>query len=700
MVLSIDCETSSAFERDAFDRPLPHSEHFHPARIHGQSGISTLARAVPLVSVTLVNAPTQGAGYEWLCDIEPGDTRLFLLHNPIHVRWLQQWLSRATCLLGHNINYDRSFLRYFGLRSSLPLGVPIVDTTILNYLDNDARPERSLKDLGPIFNIYSYSDTTLRSGQRFPSPLTPAAQHYCAQDSHNVVLLARALARSIRAKHGSASPKLSASAASFYSGTLDIALTFIESGIPLSHSTLTSTLADHTQRAEAASRATLAHGLTLDGKGSTASRQSFIDRAVDEIDSNPTILSSLALSTVLSHRLINRTGTGKVSTDDNNRTLLLSLLPESSPLRPAFIEWTTSSRLNKVISTYLYPLLHGSRNPRSDGTRDTTSVAITPPTQGGLYHPDVRLASPSIFVTPSEEGKDSTSGDSGGQAQVRLSFKKPAAQTFPPLIKKCIRSRYRGGSVVSHDLSQIELRVPGVLSGEPTLISEYRLPKPDLHTKRAVFVFGPDILSSPDFKCGDMRRDPRQWAKKLNFSDLYWAFAKRMQASMLKDTGRLFPFDFFLSIVRSRPTLRPVLYDWQCRLIHETRRTGHITMPFTGAGRSFTDFDPTNEDQAYITSEVLNCPIQTTAATVQRAIEHEVIKRSAHLIARSLVAPFLDVHDACYTDCHPSALAEYLSIYQESVDHVSTQGYWAAICTHYGHHVPLVAECTIQSAPS
>ena len=702
MVLSIDCETTSAFERDAFGRPLPLSTHFHPARLHLQSGITTLARAVPLVSVTLVKTPTQGAdprsaGYEWLCDCEPGPTRLFLLHNPVHVRWLRLWLSRATCLLGHNINYDRAHLRYFGLRSSLPLGTPIIDTTILNYLDNDARPERSLKDLGPVFNIYSYSDATLRSGLRFPSPHSLPAQHYCAQDSHNVVLLARALARSIRSAHGPTTPKLSPSAARFWSSTLDIALTFAESGIPLSRSTLTSTLSSQESLATSASSAALTDGLTLNGPGSTASRQSFIDRAIDELDASPSILSSLSLETVLSHRLIERTGTGKISTNDNNRTFLLSLLPPSSPLRPAFASWTSSSRANKLISTYLYPLLHGSRSLRSDGTRDTTSLAIPTPTQGAVArNPDTLIAYPSIFVTPSSEGKDS--GDSGGQSQVRMSFKNPAAQTFPPLIKKCIQSRYPLGSCVSHDLSQIELRVPGVLSGEPTLLAEYALPKPDLHTKRALFVFGPSILTSPDFKCGDMRRDPRQWAKKLNFSDLYWAFAKRMQASMLKDTGRLFSFDFFMEIVRSRPILRPVLYEWQRRLIHDTRRTGYITLPITGAGRSFTDFDPTNEDQAYITSEVLNCPIQTTAATVQRMIEHEVITRSQHLISRSLIAPFLDVHDACYTDCHPSALSEYLSIYTASVTHVATNGYWAEICSHYGHSVPLVAECTIHSS--
>jgi DNA polymerase I-like protein with 3'-5' exonuclease and polymerase domains len=281
-----------------------------------------------------------------------------------------------------------------------------------------------------------------------------------------------------------------------------------------------------------------------------------------------------------------------------------------------------------------------------------------------------------------------------------MSFKKPAAQTFPPPIKRALQSRYPGGSVVSHDLSQIELRVPGVLSGEPSLLSEYSLPKPDLHTKRAIFVFGPTVTSSPDFKCGDMRRDPRQWAKKLNFSDLYWAFAKRMQASMLKDTGRLFSFDFFLEIVRSRPILRPVLFDWQNRLIHETRRTGYITLPFTGAGRSFTDFDPTNEDQAYITSEVLNCPIQTTAATVQRMIEHEVFTRARRLIHHSLIAPFLDVHDACYTDCHSSVLSEYLAIYDDAVTHVATRGYWSQICSHYGNFVPLVAERTVHSASS
>jgi hypothetical protein len=204
----------------------------------------------------------------------------------------------------------------------------------------------------------------------------------------------------------------------------------------------------------------------------------------------------------------------------------------------------------------------------------------------------VWLAHPSWFIVPTH-AKD-LSGGEGGTMQGRIVCKNPAAQTFPPPIQRCIRSRWPDGVILSPDLSQIELRVAALLSGDATMIREYQKPDPDLHTDRAISIFGLDYLTRkyganfPGIRAfAKSTKGERQVGKHVGFGDLFRAGAATMQSTVLEMTGQLLPISLFEKIVRERPFTRPGLWSWQEDLIATARRQGYIELPFVGQSRYF-----------------------------------------------------------------------------------------------------------------
>jgi hypothetical protein len=281
-------------------------------------------------------------------------------------------------------------------------------------------------------------------------------------------------------------------------------------------------------------------------------------------------------------------------------------------------------------------------------------------------------------VVPSSFAKGGD--DSRGQVQGRKSATDPQCQQFPPFVKECLASRFLRGSLISWDLSQLELRIAGLLSGEPSLVNEYLKPKPDLHSARAIFVFGPDIIHDPHWKDGGWL-DPRQWCKTFNFEDLYLAGALKMQAKLFEDTGVIKPLAFFQQVVRDREILRPVLCDWQRRLIRDAERDGYLILPFTGHSRTFFGGD-------HKPNEIVNFPVQCTGAITMTCIENEILRRSVNRPWRLS----MDIHDALVADVPFGAIEEYTQVVASSVEEVHRRGYWARLCDLHKRYVPLTYE--------
>jgi hypothetical protein len=194
-------------------------------------------------------------------------------------------------------------------------------------------------------------------------------------------------------------------------------------------------------------------------------------------------------------------------------------------------------------------------------------------------------------------------------SRAALTCKNPSAQTFPPAIKAAIKSRFHGGSILSLDLSQIELRVAALCSGDPSLLASFNNGL-DLHTDRAIQLFGPDFVNRPTFK-----KLERQVGKTMNFADLFLASPFRMRMSVHEMTCQLMPMSFFEEVAATRPDARPGLHRWQQSLLRRVDTDGHLALPFTGQSRTFVGGSSEH------LNEIVNFPIQTQAGNTLLAIQ-------------------------------------------------------------------------------
>lgn len=323
------------------------------------------------------------------------------------------------------------------------------------------------------------------------------------------------------------------------------------------------------------------------------------------------------------------------------------------------------------------------------------------PANAVALNPDVQLSHPSWFIVPSSV-KDG-SGASGGTLQSRITCKNASHQTDPAAIENCRRSRYTHGILVSMDLSQIELRVPALLTGDPYYVDPF-LNGDDHHTNASIRFWGiPELTSRYPELAGHAPRTwkklskafdrrERQVGKRGNFAHLFRSGPSTMQAAIYKDIGELFPLSFFEAIVASRPTDLPLLWAWQESIIHEARTTGRVTLPLTGQSRSFlggSDYD---------VNEIVNFPIQTTASNVLRRIQSHVHKRLRTLPSHR-IHPFLNVYDAIKFDCAtPSDLSCLTALIGEAVEYVSTRDYWSWLQDLHGRTIPLQYDLEIKHA--
>lgn len=725
-VLAIDIETYGIIKGNT-------QNYFHPARIRHQDAPPEV---IVSVAITLVDIE-QPLCLSSLCDMTPGDSIVFDFSKPQHIRLLQQWLRHADTLLLMNAPFDLTVLRDDPRFSDILNGRhTILDAAIVNYLNNEFQPERSLKDIGLALRIYSYDDDIISHEKQYTSPSDPELHSYNSQDTHNTVLAIRELARRIRSFYPSTS-KLSPYSISFFSSTIYSVIKMLEAGIPHSTPTLLSIQQAHQHEADEIAATLQSHNLLLTGTGSQKSQSDFINKcfdAAEEIDPLPQRrlypdgttqivpvsepARRLGVYSILDSELVEKTKAKRaLSASLRNRILLACLLPPEHPTLLPLSLWNRHSHLMKRISSYTAPLLR--RSLSKSNKRPHRSVLIPHPTlrpvpSDGerafvptrphiLYDSSVAIAYPSIFITPSKIKDDD--GASGGQRQGRLSFKDPGAATYPSDIKATLRSRYHHGSIISFDLSQAELRVAALLSGEETLLRAFTEGL-DLHSERAVSVFRSELLrrypahyldewihddhSTHADAYEEFSDDFRQPAKHANFTDLNLGGADVLQATILKKSRMLIPIEVCRKIVAMRPKSRPRLTAWQTELIAKAKSQGYIEMPFTGHSHLFlggSDNKP---------NEIVNHPIQVGAATAMLDIQN-------HLDLPPLILPFLNIYDAVLLDTPPRLLSDAYSAFETSFNRCVTSGYWAMLCDHAKHTCPLrydakVISCSAEAA--
>ena len=633
--ICIDIETYGKSEVNRQGDELPPQTRFHPTacrlvdRVRQQDLLLTCA-------VTPISP-----------DGTPTETMILELDRLQHRTWLEYWLRHATELWGMNLLYDLVFLRTVpALRRALTHRPRIIDLGVRNYQHSELRPERSLKNLGPILGLWSYEEEIRH--KRFSQGEWQDLLNYNAQDTHNTVLGITELEKRIQ-ETWPRSAKLSEFATRFYSDLTWDVVHIQEAGVCMSEAALTWLELEQRTIFNEASHEARQSNLILHGVGSATSKNAMMDRIMAQ---HPEILNDDLLQLTPTTR--------RVSWGTQNRKLLMQLLPQG--------EWKNLMRLmdkhskaQKLLTSYINPLKEKHLVPVHRAPRHVSTFVFP------SWH---------LFPGPFKDG----AGSAGGTQQSRITATSPGFQTNPRQIKECFTSRYPEGCLVASDLSQIELRVPGVLSGEETLLAAFR-DRLDLHEQRAIAVFGPRVVEEDGWRSHDNERDPRQWAKQFNFADLYRAGVEKLRKLLLDETGRIFPELVIQTAVRQRPTLRPRLWHWQQNLLARAARDGYLVLPFTGQSR-YLDAD---EDH----NAILNFPVQTTAGNVLHRLKHYVIPR----LPRGVLC-FGDIYDALVFD-HPeasNAVAEIDGLVQDGIRWLSTNDYWARITDHYDHWCPLEAE--------
>jgi len=235
-VISVDIESYGACAHDWDGAPLPEQTVFHPRRSIAIDGVRLdqliLSVAITLpefdprcTSIPLSNTASHGSnasdagttssGTEqssgpasltsagssvrtaWtaglLSLLRPAKTMVFLMNRPLHRQQLRRWLLHADTLMGINLPFDILYMRSQpDLRDTLCGRHEILDLSYLAFLEDDTRPERSLKALGPVLGLYRYT-SSLREG-RFNSPHDAKFHRYNGEDTHNAMLAVAELA--------------------------------------------------------------------------------------------------------------------------------------------------------------------------------------------------------------------------------------------------------------------------------------------------------------------------------------------------------------------------------------------------------------------------------------------------------------------------------------------------------------------------
>jgi len=629
-VLSLDIETYGCRSN------LPAQRHFHPRKSETLDGVEKrdLIRTI---------------GLGWRDPEGNLHSTVFLpsknQHMLIFWQWMRKCREEGIPVLGMNIRFDLMYLRYvFPWARSVYLNdeLRVRDISVINYLHNELRPERSLKDLSRLFGVTPY-DTTLKD-RLYESDEDPILHAYNIEDCYAAILLWELLARRIERDYPDTN-KLSEYAENWYSQAIWTSIYLGEDGVAVDVEKMRALLESYSQDIfELTQLYNTLFGEPLCGKGSQPVREQMVIEARDLIGISP-----------MSSELEYSEKTGKLSCNKHNIKVLLPRLP-SSPVRTKLEFLSEFRRLEKLVGTYLRPRLEDTGN----GCVNLNSI---------LY--------PSWYPVPGYQ-KDEE-GDEGGTIQCRMTCKGPAVQTDPKAIKACITTRFDPGFLLISDLSQIELRIAGLLANEPEFISEYNKASPDLHSATAAVLFG-------DAKAVEYLY--RQAGKKTNFLMLFRGKAKKLHESIMNDLGLDIPIDVCEDLIIAFYKKYRRLGEWQEELIERAIRTGYIEVPLVGASRLFRGA-PSVVAATYINT-ICNLPVQATAANVMISAQGAVIREFHRRQMKSLCSS--QIYDSLFIE-GPLYELETAKCVAESL--IQNSPFFVELCEHLGRSIRVTADTNI-----
>ena len=593
---------------------------------------------------------------------------------PLFETFMEDVVGRGGDVLGQNVCFDIMYMRVYSERLWKLLrrarfaetGSRLRELGVANFLENDTREEKSLKELAPLLGVLNYEGVaSLGDGWRYPSPDDPELLQYCVLDATATLACWEVLEFRAR-QRWPASDKFQDCCLDWFNDLLWAVLGMDEAGIHFNRVMLERLRGKYRRKylrmARYAWRRWL---LPIEGEGSAGFGREAVEEAV------------LAAGLVGDRRLERTKGPAhSICVNESNINLLLGYLGPRSPEAMRLRYLLHFKKLKKVLTSYLEPLLEEPRE--------------------GLIR---NHAFPTWFVTPSYESDEG--GRRGGTQQGRLTCKCPAKQTFPPEIYGTECSRWRGGCLLKPDLSQIELRIMALLSGDPVMMREY-VEGVDRHAETGILILTA-IRSMMEARglteyCGVALKDVvrmlegppsestegfgkwRQMGKTVNFAIGFKATATTLQRSIRRDMRVELDGQFCGRLIHDCYQKYRRLAEWQDELMDTARKTGSIIIPITGESRTFLG-GPRAIDETYAAT-ICNFPVQTVASRVLQSAQIEVAKGLEE--ARSVV--YDNVYDAFGVDVYPGErplVEELLS------RHLVNPPFYRMLCDRLGRSVPL-----------
>jgi DNA polymerase-1 len=228
--------------------------------------------------------------------------------------------------------------------------------------------------------------------------------------------------------------------------------------------------------------------------------------------------------------------------------------------------------------------------------------------------------------------------------------------------------------VWGNDLSQIELRMAALLSGDKGMMQAY-IDDLDIHTQTAQLVFPGLDEDDPEFGT------KRKIGKTMNFLMLYRGGPTKLQETLRRMAGLEVSYDECVEWVSAFRAARQGLVDWQDRLIAEVQSKGFLQL-ITGWRRTFVA-DRYLVEKSSI-NEICNFPVQNYSAQVLQSAHAQVL-RERHKRKLVFVTP-AQVHDDLVADIFPSCVDETVEMIGEQL---KNPWLWQVLCDHVGRYVPL-----------
>lgn len=643
-----DIETYGLF------RGRPAQTAFHPMYA---KYIDKVPIAGQIESLAIATSPRQVGYYHWA--------------KPGHQARAVSALSAANRIDGMNLNFDLLHVRAASpaFRHRMDRKRPLlVDLSTVSFVECDARDEKSLKSLSPLFRVSEYHDgdspvKSKKNVQVYAGPADREAMEYNCQDAVSTLCCIDEVFGRLRAAGRRVNVQ-------WWSDVQYVCLHMAENGVRFNRAFFEK---EHQRelwtQGRMAAKAKRMFGRALEGKGSVKDAREMAAEAHELLPDE--CLTDIQLTEAKQ----------EISVNDANREIFLKHLPAGG-VRRFWEIYDKFKRSQKITSSVTGPMLDRHITPH------------------GIVYPNWRCV-----PTHAKDGQ----GGTGGQRQGRLA-PKPGIVTFPRKFLGCpeaVITRFPRGNLLHIDLSQIELRVAAFLSGDPVMCNEYEQGI-DLHWLCALELYGDDpvamAMADPAYRRqGEARRvdmdDPkavrnwlRQGGKHPNFGMLYLVGADTLHETILKKVGIFLSHDVCQGIIDSRVAKYRRIAAWRQEQIAFVAEHGYLDVPPEAGAPGFEPIglrrtwamgacDP---DDLRIAPEIVNFKVQAVAALMMLAAQIEIDKLIGRQGLRSCLT--LNHYDACEIDTPPDETAIIVAALGDAF---LRNPYIRALETAYGRKFPL-----------